>query len=77
MRVQVLYDTEGNLIALSGTAVEEGQPAHQLIATDASQEVAEVEVPASYAGSTLPDIFNHLRVEIHAGQPTLVARKPG
>ncbi|GAA1899254.1 hypothetical protein [Streptantibioticus ferralitis] len=76
MRVQVLYDTEGNLIALSGTAVEEGQPGHRLIATD-GHEVAEVEVPAGYVDSTLPDIFNQLRVEIHAGQPTLVARKPG
>ncbi|MDF3289585.1 hypothetical protein [Streptomyces silvisoli] len=75
MRVQVLYDTEGNLVALSGTAVEEGQPAHQLLATD-GQEVAEVEVPAAYTESTLPAIFNQLRVEIHAGQPTLVARKP-
>ncbi|MGK5631724.1 hypothetical protein [Streptomyces sp. URMC 123] len=73
MKVQALFDSEGQLIALMESSTDESRPQACPVPGE-GQNAAELDVPEEYAASSLAEILTRLRVDLSDGAPRLVAR---
>jgi hypothetical protein len=76
MKVNVVYDNEGNIISvntLMPASTDANAPRYGVV-LGKGQVAAEVDVPAAYAQWGLADIGGRLRVDAASGAPTLVSK---
>jgi hypothetical protein len=76
MKVNVVYDNEGNIISvntLMPASTDPNAPRYGVV-LGKGQLAAEVDVPAAYAQWGLAEIGGRLRVNATGGTPTLVSK---
>jgi hypothetical protein len=64
MRLQVLYDAEGRILAAAPSDVAEGELVVRPVATEPGHEVGELEVSGELEGADLADICERSRVDV-------------
>lgn len=73
MRLQVIFDDHGNIIATGEVIADPGGDRCELI-PEPDQSVAELNVPDQYHNMTPLQRHERLRVDVSSDAPTLVER---
>ncbi|WP_248579540.1 hypothetical protein [Nocardioides sp. InS609-2] len=64
MRLHVLYDGEGRIVAAAPSDVADGELVVRPVATEPGHEAGELEVPSELEGAALADICERSRVDV-------------
>lgn len=64
MRLHVLYDSDGRIVAAAPSDAADGEMVVRPVATEPGQEAGEMEVPGELDGADLAEICERSRVDV-------------